>query len=119
MSRDNSQAHNSFSRHDANYFIDFFSRISDEQWHAGALQSEDGRLSALGHLGGPESFRGEILLSLFFQCGILHPGPGIRLSGVASVNDGYHPDFKQKTPKKRILAALHFIKRRSTDKYEV
>ena len=46
------------------YFIDFFSKIPDEQWCVGCYYEQDERKCSLGHLGSNPTFHPEASLAL-------------------------------------------------------
>lgn len=83
------------------YFIDKFEGIPNEKWCCEFYIDGDGRCCSLGHCGrryndntSPEAWA--LLKILDMQ--------------VTSINDGNHQDYKQTTPKARILAALRDAK---------
>ena len=92
--------------YDADYFIEKFSQIPDDQWTTGNY-AMDGKCCALGHCGMRSGFgagyEASELDSLFGRVF------GKTLA-VVNVNDGYCLEFNQPTPKARILAALQWIK---------
>lgn len=90
-------------KYDANYFIQKFSLISEDQWtESGYMDGE--RRCALGHCGEEDSndptTESEKLDSLFSKYDLR----------VSLVNDGMCSRYNQESPKARILAALHDIK---------
>lgn len=100
---------------DAQYFIDKFEAIPEEEWTVGIAQNTNNSRCAVGHccseyldqrLGQkvqvlPTTFpQGSALLQLFHT--------HLRRS-VVHVNDGKDSSHKQPTPKQRVLAALRDI----------
>lgn len=91
------------------YFIDKFSQIPEEKWTTEKYIDEQGRCCAYGHCGQRgtdeqadfDTEEAEELHDLFWKQFNVD---------VATINDGCHEGFPQKTPKERILAALRFIK---------
>lgn len=95
------------------YYLEKFSDIPDDQWITGKYESDDGcKHCAMGHCGARETGDGgnelhtpesHCLIRLFFVI------VGIPYT-VGRVNDRPSELFPQTTPKRRILAALHYIK---------
>lgn len=105
------------------YFIDKFSAIPEDKWAIYTQHDGKGRHCALGwcrykhQLNNGEYRRDydwseeqEALMRLFIKAGLNTICGGETLGDVAYVNNGTHPKFQQPTPKKRILAALLYIK---------
>lgn len=86
--------------YDKAYFIAKFEAIPEGQWCERAYFNAIGQHCALGHCGESTGVTEEsgALTSL------LSLGLG---SSTSRINDGEHPDYRQPTPKQRILAALH------------
>lgn len=91
----------------ADYFIEKFTAISEEDWCVGLYTDQTGSHCALGHCGVRNEYgntegttEGTALWQLFQDA---------KLS-VSDVNDGWSRHFKQPTPKQRIIAALNQIK---------
>lgn len=103
------------SKFTADYFIEVFEKIPEEQWCAGEYESNDGRHCALGHCGAfeydngrdevhtPESYA----LMMLFARANTNDNTMLR---VGVINDRPSELFPQETPKQRIIAALHYIK---------
>jgi hypothetical protein len=101
-------------KYDADYFINKFSAILDEQWCIRDFDDGRGRHCALGHCGVPKTF------SFFSFCGLAGVSPeGAALESlfkcagidcVGAVNNGRIAAYPQGTPKARILAALADVK---------
>lgn len=86
------------------YFIKKFEAIPEALWCTGFYET-DGRRCATGHCGylGAEGFVTEEAKAFWSVIDKLDTTP-------SEINDGGHPDYKQLTPKARILAALQDIK---------
>lgn len=87
------------------YFIDKFSKIPEDKWQMGGYHNKDKtKFCAFGHCGIDEysgwksKSEADALLNI--------------LPIAVSVNDGEHEDYRQLTPKQRILAALNDIKKK-------
>lgn len=80
----------------AQYFIDKFSAIPDEEWCTRQYTDSNGRHCAVGHCVNADERTG---------LGLLFDGTPIPM-----INDGEEPRYPQETPRARILAALHDIK---------
>lgn len=77
----------------AQYFIEKFSAIPEEQWCVLQLTDEQGRHCVYGHCGSDYMPEGNALGKILdFQ--------------TSFINDGEHSQYQQPTPKQRILAAL-------------
>lgn len=91
--------------YNVDYFIAKFSAIPEEKWFIGDYHSNDGKSCALGHCNHHHerpNIEGVKLHELFKELyGFIQ---------VADVNDGKREEYKQPTPKQRILAALYDIK---------
>lgn len=93
------------------YYLEKFSEIDESKWTTGEYESGDGcKHCAMGHCGAREINFTEIhtpeshhLIQLFVGA------IGIPYT-VGRVNDRPSELFPQTTPKRRILAALHYIK---------
>ena len=83
------------TKYTAQYFIDKFKAIPDEQWCTHNYTNEDGNHCAYGHCG----VRGGIGT---------HESNGLdKLSlSIISINDGNQIAYSQPTPRGRVLAAL-------------
>jgi hypothetical protein len=89
--------------HDCAYFIQKFEAIPDEMWRAGPSNYPHPARCAINHCQGEEGLAFRKIVEKAFPCeSFLH--------SAAVINDGHHPDYKQPTPKARILAALRDIK---------
>lgn len=93
--------------HTVDYFIEKFSSIPEENWTTGEWVAGQGVHCAMGHCGAKgdgnyteESFALNHLVKT-------HLGYGY---SVEEINDGDNPEYKELTPKERILSALHDIK---------
>lgn len=112
--------------YDVNYFINKFEAIPESKI-INNDQGKDGFHCAVGHCKNIEGGYGfctpnkkddphyspeaNALMNLFLNAGIdskTNPGTGWC---IADVNNGDHPKYPQPTPKQRILAALHDIKK--------
>lgn len=108
-------------KYDADYFINLFSTIPDEEWTTGAGGVHPGTPSpscALGHLGTYYDKRGEYVLTKHGKALAKLLAPFAKspeqsgASVVYSVNDGTAPGFESPhSPKARILAALERVKK--------
>lgn len=98
-----------------NYFIDKFNAIPEDQWCINHQLDTKGRRCALGHANEGSWAEGTALQNLFLKHKIYYPKSytcsGAIYHGVAAVNNGIHPAYKQSTPKQRILRALYNIKK--------
>jgi hypothetical protein len=93
--------------YDAIYFINKFSKITDELWGMG-FYNQDGVCCALGHCGVTDGYspsndsfhtpEADALRGLF------------GIGAVDYINDGLDNRYPQSTPKARILAALEDVK---------
>ena len=83
------------------YFIAKFEAIPEEQWCSGDYSNSHGQHCAAGHCG-EGRFTGVTPESQGLEA-ILH-------HRTAYINDGDGSDYKQPTPKQRILAALRDVK---------
>jgi len=100
------------------YFIDKFSKIPEDKWHAGGYWNTDAcgnrMFCALGHCGEyffDEGFGRQRMKTaeskalwdlVYFSLKLI----------IQDINDApYFPTYMQQTPKQRILAALYDIKR--------
>lgn len=88
------------------YFIDKFEKIPEENWlENGCFQDGNGRFCALGHCAlrpwSRVTSEAVALNRLFVKI----------YSSVVNINDGKCSKYLQPTPKQRILAALHDIKK--------
>lgn len=91
---------------DAQYFIDKFTAIPDRKWCMGNdTDKSGGRHCALGHCGwrgwtesGDEIFTPEAIALWAVLPRVVH------------INDGGHPQYRQRSIKERVLAALHDVK---------
>ena len=81
-------------------YIAFFRSIPEERWCVGRFWDDKGRRSAQGHLG---------------RRGLLDSAPAQRrlgkLTGLTDkqfwrIHDGHNADYRQPTPKQRVLAYL-------------
>lgn len=91
--------------YNAQYFIDFFEAIPDEEWTIEMFQDVDGKCCALGHCGWRNSVRtlpGEALVNIFGE------------TSIADTNDGENLEYPQTTPKARIMAALRDIQKKES-----
>jgi len=93
--------------YDVNYFIKKFEAIPDELWFIGDFVDpvNGSAKCAFGHCGMTNS----IGMNSCNEGAALH-----RLTKkymVADINDGLDPNYRQPTPKQRILAALYDIKK--------
>lgn len=90
-------------KYDAQYFVDKFSPIPDEQWTTGTYEDENGCKCALGHCGDgsdTETFEGSALMNI----------ARAMLRDIVMINDRHDEDYLQLTPKARILAFLEDAK---------
>lgn len=94
--------------YDVDYFIEKFEAIPEESWCTEEFE-KDGACCAFGHCG-TRDFKSTIeaieLAHLFSNLDDIY---------VVCVNDGSEPMYSQPTPKQRILAALHDIKKLQTN----
>lgn len=98
------------------YFIAKFKNTRDDKWCVGTLNDGRGNTCALGWCGFSEKGLSEEGMSLV---GVMEPllVGGIKYRATyydnapAMVSNGDHPNYQQPTPKKRILTALHDIKK--------
>ncbi len=108
------------TNYDVDYFLQFLGGIPDDDWAVGDFSVRDDqntahvRYCAAGHCGarrGMPSFpkKADALYDLMGKL----PGSETEWA-LPAINDGKHPDFKQPTPKARILAALRQIKDKQT-----
>lgn len=86
--------------YDAAYFIAKFEGIPEDQWCTDRTTNERGQHCAIGHL---DHEGGDALCRLFART-IGSP--------VVNINDKICTNYKQPTPKQRILAALRDIQAR-------
>lgn len=93
---------------DAQYFIDKFSAIPDDQWRCDGFYGEDGEpRCALGHCG----LLGNLLNKATPESDALYEAIlKVSPNGVTKLNDTPSENFPQLTPKARILAALELAK---------
>jgi hypothetical protein len=99
------------------YFIEKFSKIPDKNWCTQYLLSSLGKSCALGHcgvrsnniiaFGGIEHEEGSALAKILAPVSM----QDAEYSVVYEINDGHNYNYKQPTPKQRILAALYDIKK--------
>lgn len=99
------------NKYTVDYFINKFTNIPDNKWFIGALTNPKDKDShcAMGHCIYGSSYSEFNYLCHLFDIGGLY---------VAPINDGKNPEYKQNTPKARILAALEDIKRIQIEKGE-
>jgi lambda repressor-like predicted transcriptional regulator len=90
--------------YDVDYFIKKFSTIPDDKWCVGAFNNDAGCCCALGHCGHRAGLRTTEGIAL----GALFNGAALN---IVAVNDRHSLLYTQDTPKARILAALHDIKK--------
>lgn len=124
--------------YDLNYFLKKFAAIPDHKWTTGTFQFE-GQKCAMGHCL-PDDYIEKInnagvvyelhrttpkclykptaeecktvLKELYELAKLIDPqSPNNGTEQIILINNGYHPNYKQKTPKARILAALHDVKK--------
>lgn len=80
------------------FFLAFFGSIPESEWGEGGF-THNGRYCALGHC------------AYKLDWEIAKPIIGDILNeNVVAINDGVNPQFKQSTPKSRIMAALNLVK---------
>lgn len=97
------------------YFIDKFSAIPELNW-VERLLGHDGHHCALGHCGVKAlNLKGEILgdnpeANALAKLLYLVNAEKKTAYIVGYINDGFHPQYQQRSPKQRILAALYDIK---------
>lgn len=108
---------------DAQYFIDKFEAIPEENWCILRQANEEGQRCALGHFMSPDAtpfdayghttaegiaagklFRG-IIQEIRTSADPKEQGP----MNIAVINNGEASEYQQETPKQRILAALRDI----------
>lgn len=95
------------NKYNAQFYIDFFSKIPEELWIEGDFEDECGRKCAYGHLGEryyriTEEARGLKRLSEDYLP---------KNFGFMKINDNkVQHEYPQETPKQRVLAALERIK---------
>lgn len=127
------------NQYDVDYFIKFFQNIPANCWTVRTFCGEDGRRCAVGHFLRQEVPNGRVLHDFFEQgmpllpdtkeklCALvrlLYPTDTITHEAqqtVYKINNGDHPDYKQRSPRARILAALHDAKAKAEsalDAYE-
>lgn len=89
-------------KYDVDYFIKKFEAIPDEKWCINEIDNGRGQRCALGHTWGlfGETKETEAL------CNVMN-------WRVSFINNGESHDYKQSTPRARILAALNDIKNNS------
>jgi hypothetical protein len=87
------------AKHDAAWFLSFFEAIPESKWCVG-WENLRGQKGAVRLCEDPFRMR-----DLFET-----------LPEVAAINDGQHPDYRQPTPRGRVLAALADVLRRQSEK---
>ena len=90
------------SKYNATFFLKKFVGIPDQQWTTGMF-SRKGKHCALGQLGAPTANYVEVMALVRLFKKYLDTKP-------TQVNDGDDVRFQQKTPKRRMIAALQQIK---------
>lgn len=104
--------------YDADYFIKKFESIPEEKWNDFVQYDEETKTRcAFGHCGwkipkgdvvnGDQTFEGRKLTELFNSVGF---EVGSK-NWITDVNNGFSPDYKQETPRQRMLAVLNDIKK--------
>lgn len=98
--------------YNVDYFIKKFEAIPEDQWTTGERHGSNGTHCAhgwcdLNELSMPYlntySNEEKSLVKVFT--------PIMKGTGCAKINNGFHPNYQQPTPKQRILAALYDIKK--------
>lgn len=97
--------------YDADYFIRKFGSIPENKWVTRQFNDKSGKSCALGHCGftddGQTTAEGNALSNMFSK---------FSWPGIVHINDGVNwVGFPQKTPKKRVLAALQKIKKMESE----
>lgn len=113
-------------KYDVTYFINKFEAIPENLWCMNDFQRGDA-MCANGHCGLYDEFtvtdESEALKQLFSMLPLHYYGNGYIIEEVpakysvnaAFVNDGRTEEYRQPTPKQRILAALYDIKKMQFD----
>lgn len=91
-------------KYDANYFIQKFEAIPENQWCTG-IYVHEGTRCALGHCGVLNEDDGEVVGEARGLCIVIESAFGPTVN-VTAINDGEDHRFLQFTPKQRMLAAL-------------
>lgn len=109
---------------DVDYFLNFFGAIPLRQWCVRTFCDPDGKRCAVGHLLTEEIPEPEALIDFYKN---MRANDMIRALGqlfsvwtngdlkaanflIYDINNGAHKDYRQRTPRARILQALHDIK---------
>ncbi len=87
--------------YNVDYFLAKFSNTREDKWCTGSFRDGD-KACAFGWCGCGYGVLGNNREATQLMC--------LLNGGVASINDGDHPQYQQPTPKQRILAALYDIK---------
>ena len=104
-------------KYDIDYFINKFEAIPDENWGINNFVLGN-KCCAYGHCGVVFN-TGETLESKALEeINKLLPNYGF-LGHFTRINDGLNHDYKQETPKTRILAALNDIKNNSCNSIKI
>ncbi len=97
--------------YDIDYFINKFTAIPDDKWTTRRYETINDKCCALGHCGErttKHTIEATTLNDIIANSHIIPPQS--KSTTIVYINDGDHNDYKQDTPKARILAALNDIK---------
>jgi hypothetical protein len=105
------------TKYTVDYFIKKFSAIPAKKWCTGYFKLGNGHC-ALGHCGSVEygsrayqhTDEGNALIGLTSRIG------DNQYACITTINDGLDPNFPQKTPRGRVLAALRQVKKQQVSK---
>lgn len=92
--------------YDVDYFIKKFEAIPEELWTAGVFKDGERRCAA-GHCGAVASSNWKNIPMVVSLYNLPFDGPE---ATITAINDGNHTEYKQPTPKQRVLAALWDLK---------
>lgn len=112
--------------YDVDYFINKFEAIPEDRWCMNEFRIGSAKC-ANGHCGLTDEFQVTVeslaLREMFLKLPIHYLGSGYKVDGAggkysinaAMINDGRVEEYRQPTPKQRILAALQDIKAMTKD----